>query len=197
MTTRKATPKGKTIKAKSAGIRRQPKKNEDNPNSKFTNKSDDEREEIKAIVSVGLRKCSSVSEIIEKVKEKGFTIAVSTMYQYIKDIREEWKNARVAGYEEHIERQLSRLDLYENEMWKRYEESKDEAIIVTIIDKIWVRRNDLLGITSSTINIQNNIQNNLLNGNEPKPEVKKVEFQPLSDKFFGNFVIEVEEQQAE
>ena len=62
-----------------------------------------------------------------------------------------------------------------------------------IIDKIWVRRNELLGISSSTINIQNNIQNNIEQTNiENKTEITKVEFQPVSEKFFGNFVIEVD-----
>ena len=80
--------------------------------------------------------------------------------------------------------------------WAHLDETKDtkkEALITQIIDKVWVRRNELLGITSSTINIQNNIQNNIEQTNiENKTEITKVQFQPVSDKFFGNFVIEVD-----
>lgn len=38
-------------------------------------------------------------------------MSVSTFYQYIKDIKAEWKQARVEGYEEHIEKQLANLRL--------------------------------------------------------------------------------------
>ena len=70
--------------------------------------------------------------------------------------------------------------------------SHGDVEIMKMIERIWVRRNEILGITSSTINIQNNIQNNIEQTNiENKMEVTKVEFQPVSDKFFGNFVIEV------
>ena len=40
---------------------------------------------------------------------------------------------------------------------------------------------------------QNNIQNNI----ENKIEATKVEFQPVSDKFHGNFVIEVDNRGLE
>ena len=71
--------------------------------------------------------------------------------------------------------------------------SHGDVEIMKMIERIWVRRNEILGITSSTVNIQNNIQNNI--EQNTTVEVTKVEFQPVSDKFFGNFVIHVEDRQ--
>ena len=189
MTAKNTTTEKKPVIRKNAVIKKKPKATTANNQRK----SEEEKFEIQNIISIGLRKCETATEIRNLIKERGFNLSVSTFYQYIKDIKAEWKQARVEGYEEHIEKQLAKLDLYENTLWKLFEDTKNEALITQIIDKVWVRRNELLGITSSTIKIQNNIQNNIEQTNiENKTEITKVEFQPVSDKFFGNFVIEVD-----
>ena len=188
MTVKKATTEKKPVIRRNSVIKAKPKGTANN-----AKKSEEEKFEIQNLISIGLRKCDTATEIRALIKERGFNLSVSTFYQYIKDIKAEWKQARVEGYEEHIEKQLAKLDLYENTLWKLFEDTKNEALITQIIDKVWVRRNELLGITSSTINIQNNIQNNIEQTNiENKTEITKVEFQPVSEKFFGNFVIEVD-----
>ena len=83
-----------------------------------------------------------------------------------------------------IERQGGRMTVEKTETKTK----NGDVEIMLAIERIWVRRNEILGITSSTVNIQNNIQNNITENTTV--EVKKVEFQPVSDKFFGNFVIE-------
>ena len=188
MTEKKATTEKMPVIRRNSVIKAKPKGTANNKK-----KSEEEKFEIQNIISIGLRKCETATEIRNLIKERGFSCSVSTFYQYIKDIKAEWKQARVEGYEEHIEKQLAKLDLYENTLWKLFQETKNEGLITQIIDKVWVRRNELLGITSSTINIQNNIQNNIEQTNiENKTEITKVEFQPVSEKFFGNFVIEVD-----
>lgn len=188
MTAKNTTTEKKPVIRRNSVIKAKPKGTANN-----AKKSEEEKFEIQNLISIGLRKCDTATEIRALIKERGFKLSVSTFYQYIKDIKKEWKQARVEGYEEHIEKQLAKLDLYENTLWKLFEDTKNEAIITQIIDKVWVRRNEILGITSSTINIQNNIQNNIEQTNiENKTEITKVEFQPVSEKFFGNFVIEVD-----
>ena len=188
MTVKKATTEKKPVIRRNSVIKAKPKGTANN-----AKKSEEEKFEIQNLISIGLRKCDTATEIRALIKERGFKLSVSTFYQYIKDIKAEWKQARVEGYEEHIEKQLAKLDLYENTLWKLFEGTKNEALITQIIDKVWVRRNELLGITSSTISIQNNIQNNIEQTNiENKTEITKVELQPVSEKFFGNFVIDVD-----
>lgn len=188
MTTKKTTTERKPVIRKNAVIKKKPKATTANN----ARKSEEEKFEIQNLISIGLRKCETATEIRNLIKERGFKLSISTFYQYIKDIKAEWKEARVQGYEEHIEKQLSKLDLYENTLWKLFDETKNEALITQIIDKVWVRRNEILGITSSTVNIQNNILNHVEQTNVISAENKNVEFQPVSDKFFGNFVIEVD-----
>ena len=213
---RKSPVKGKTsLKAKPIKV------NKSNPNSKFTKKSELEREEIKCLISISLRKSLSVSTMIKELKERNFSVSNQTVYTYIKDIRNEWREAMSANYEIHVASQYAKLDLMEERLWQMLDKSMNpeekkiverqggrgltektettsthgDVEIMKMIERIWVRRNEILGI-SSTINIQNNIQNNIEQTNiENKTEITKIEFQPVSDKFFGNFVIEVADRQ--
>ena len=217
MTAKKETPVKKTVKAKTPVKGKVIRVNKDNPNARFTNKSEIEKEEIKCIISIGLRKSHSIATIMNDLKEQNTKIAVSTFYQYIKDIREGWRTAMSDNYESHVASQFAKLDLLEERLWSMLDKSMTteekktltreggkmlsektetktrhgEVEIALAIERIWVRRNELLGITSSTINIQNNIQNNI---EQTNVEVKKIEFQPVADAFFGNFVIEVEDR---
>lgn len=213
---RKSPVKGKTsLKAKPIKV------NKTNPNSKFTKKSELEREEIKCLISISLRKSHSVSTMIQELKERNFSVSNQTVYTYIKDIRNEWREAMSANYEIHVASQYAKLDLMEERLWQMLDKSMNpdekktierqggraltektettsshgDVEIMKMIERIWVRRNEILGI-SSTINIQNNIQNNIEQTNiENKTEITKIEFKPVSDKFFGNFVIEVADRQ--
>lgn len=213
MTTRKTTPKKKPINRKNAVIKAKPKA------GKFAPKSVEEKTELKCLISIAMRKSTSAPNIIKDLQERGFKISVTTFYQYIKDIRAEWQTAMAQNYEAHVASQFAKLDLLEERLWKMLDKSMTaeekttltneggkvssekketknrhgEVEIALAIERIWVRRNELLGITSSTINIQNNIQNNI----ENKIEATKVEFQPISDKFHGNFVIEVDSRGLE
>lgn len=218
MSVRKTPVKKKPINRKNAVIKQPIKVNKDNPNHKHTRKSDVEREEIKCIISIGMRKSQSVAMIIEDLKAREMKVSTPMVYQYIKDIRNEWRNSMSENYESHVASQFAKLDLMEERLWLMLDKSMNpeevkttsrqsgrvltedvkttsshgDVEVMKMIERIWVRRNEILGITSSTINIQNNIQNNIENTNiENKMEVTKVEFQPVSDKFFGNFVIEV------
>ena len=224
----KKTPIRKTpVKRKNAIIKQPIKVSKTNPNAKFTKKSELEREEIKCLISISLRKSNSVATIIQEIKERGFSISNQTAYTYIKDIRNEWREAMSANYEAHVASQYAKLDLMEERLWLMLDRSMNDKIklteesetpenadeqkenakptktqkkeitsshgdveIMKMIERIWVRRNEILGITSSTVSIQNNIQNNIKQNTTV--EVTKVEFQPVSDKFFGNFVIEVD-----
>ena len=213
MTTRKKTSEKKPVIRKNAVIKKKP------PTGKFQAKSVEEKTELKCLISIGLRKSTSAPEIIKDLQGRGFKISVTTFYQYIKDIRAEWQTAMSQNYEAHVASQFAKLDLLEERLWKMLDKSMTaeekttltneggkvssekketknrhgEVEIALAIERIWVRRNELLGITSSTINIQNNIQNNI----ENKIEATKVEFQPVSDKFHGNFVIEVDNRGIE
>lgn len=210
MTARKKTTERKKTIPKTAIIKKKP------TNHAYAKKSDEEKTEIQCLISIGLRKCTSAKEVLDDLKARGFKIAISTFYQYIKDIRAQWRETMTESYESHVASQFAKLDLMEETLWKmldnsmksekkdtittekgviigRKEESKTrsgDVEIMLAIERIWVRRNELLGITSSTINIQNNIQNNVTETtNVQNVEVKKVEFQPLSEAFHGNFVI--------
>lgn len=56
--------------------------------------------------------------------------------------------------------------------------------VMKMIERLWVRRNEILGIQmQTTYNIQNNFTNNGIVQNENKP---------VSSKFFGNFIIEAD-----
>ena len=216
----KKTPVIKTpVKRKNAIIKQPIKVSKTNPNAKFTKKSEVEREEIKCLISISLRKSHSVATIIQEVKERGFSISNQTAYTYIKDIRNEWREVMSANYEIHVASQYAKLDLMEERLWQMLDKSMNpeekktverqggrgltektettsshgDVEIMKMIERIWVRRNEILGITSSTINIQNNVQNNITENTTV--EVTKVECQPVSDKFFGNFVIQVEDRQ--
>ena len=217
MTVKKVPVRKTPVKRKNAIIKQPIKVSKTNPNAKFTKKSELEREEIKCLISISLRKSHSVATIIQEVKERGFSISNQTAYTYIKDIRNEWREAMSANYEIHVASQYAKLDLMEERLWQMLDKSmspeerktierqggrltteKTETTsshgnveIMKMIERIWVRRNEILGITSSTINIQNNIQNNI---EQTNVEVKKIEFQPVADAFFGNFVIEVEDR---
>lgn len=219
MTVKKTTPKTKAVKGKTPVKGKVVRVNKNNPNAKFTNKSEIEKEEIKCIISIGLRKSHPVSAIVADLKEQGKSVAVSTFYQYVKDIRAEWRTAMSENYEAHVASQYAKLDLMEERLWQMLDKSMNpeekktverqggrgltektettsshgDVEIMKMIERIWVRRNEILGITSSTVNIQNNIQNNI--EQNTTVEVTKVEFQPVSDKFFGNFVIQVEDRQ--
>lgn len=222
MAIRKTAVKKTTVKKKSLIKPKVIRVNKDNPNHKHTTKSEIEREEIKCLISIGIRKSLTVAKILEELKEANKSVAISTVYQYIKDIRNEWREAMSMNYELHVASQYAKLDLMEERLWLMLDKSmtpeekktlsreggrltseKTETVgkygdveIMKMIERIWVRRNEILGITSSTINIQNNIQNNIEQTNiENKVEVNKVEFQPVADQFFGNFVIEVEDRQ--
>lgn len=214
---KKTLPKGKTaLKGKVVRV------NKSNPNHKHTNKSEIEKEEIKCIISIGIRKSNSVSAIIEDLKSQNKNVSIPTVYTYIKEIRAEWRTAMTENYESHVASQYAKLDLMEERLWQMLDKSMTpeekktverqggrgltektetksshgDVEIMKMIERIWVRRNEILGITSSTINIQNNIQNNIEQTNiENKTEITKIEFQPVSDKFFGNFVIEVADRQ--
>lgn len=213
-TVKKTPPKGKTaLKGKVIRV------NKDNPNHKHTNKSEIEKEEIKCLISIGMRKSHSVATIIEELKAQNKKVSIPTVYTYIKEIRADWRTAMSENYEAHVASQFAKLDLLEERLWlmldnsMKAEEKKTltreggrslsektetknrhgEVEIALAIERIWVRRNELLGITSSTINIQNNVQNNITENTTV--EVTKVEFQPISDKFFGNFVIQVDDRQ--
>lgn len=215
MTARKTTTEKKKTIPKNAVIKKKP------TNSAYAKKSEEEKAEIQALISIGLRKCTSAKEVLDDLKERGFKIAISTFYQYIKDIRAEWRLLVAESYETHVASQFAKLDLMEETLWKmldksmksekkdtintekgvivgRKEETKTrngDVEIMLAIERIWVRRNELLGITSSTINIQNNIQNNVTETtNVQNVEVTKVEFQPVADAFFGNFVIKQAER---
>ena len=209
MTTRKTTPKKKVTKGKTALTKSREV-------SKFTNKTQAEKEEIKAVISVGIRKSHSVQTIMKDLEEKGLKTSNTSIYAYIKEIREAWRNAMSEQYETHVASQFAKLDLMEERLWQMLDKSMNpeekktverqggrgltektettsshgDVEIMKMIERIWVRRNEILGITSSTVNIQNNIQNNI--EQNTTVEVTKVEFQPVSDKFFGNFVIEVD-----
>ena len=214
MTVKKTAVRKTPVKRKNAIIKQPIKVNKTNPNAKFTKKSEVEREEIKCLISIGLRKSHSVSTMIQELKERNFSVSNQTVYTYIKDIRNEWREAMSANYEIHVASQYAKLDLMEERLWQMLDKSMNpeekktverqggrgltektettsshgDVEIMKMIERIWVRRNEILGITSSTVNIQNNIQNNI----ENKTEITKVEFQPVSEKFFGNFVIEVD-----
>lgn len=210
MTARKKTTERKPVIRKTAVIKKKP------TNHAYSKKSEEEKTEIQCLMSIGLRKCTTAKEILKDLQERGFKIGVTTFYQYIKDIRAEWRLLVAENYEHHVASQFAKLDLMEETLWKmldksmksekkdivttekgvivgRKEETKTrngEVEIMQQIERVWVRRNELLGITSSTINIQNNIQNNVTETNNVQNvEVKNVEFQPLSDAFHGNFVI--------
>ena len=157
--------------------------------------------------------------MIKELKERNFSVSNQTVYTYIKDVRNEWREAMSANYEAHVASQYAKLDLMEERLWQMLDKSMNpeekktverqggrgltektettsshgDVEIMKMIERIWVRRNEILGITSSTVNIQNNIQNNI--EQNTTVEVTKVEFQPVSDKFFGNFVIQVEDRQ--
>ena len=163
---------------------------------------------------MGLRKSNSVQTIIKDLTDKGLKTSNTSVYAYIKEIRESWRTAMSEQYETHVASQFAKLDLMEERLWQMLDKSMSaeekktverqggrminektetktrngDVEIMLAIERIWVRRNEILGITSSTVNIQNNIQNNITENTTV--EVKKVEFQPVSDKFFGNFVIE-------
>lgn len=212
MTVKRTTTERKPVIRKNAIIKKKPKV------GNYSKKSVEEKTEIQCIISIGLRKSTTATAILDELKERGFKISVSTFYQYIKDIRAEWRTAMSENYEYHVASQFAKLDLLEERLWSMLDKSMTteekktltreggkmlsektetktrhgEVEIALAIERIWVRRNELLGITSSTINIQNNIQNNIEN---TTVEVKKVEFQPVSDAFFGNFVIEVADRQ--
>ena len=214
MAVKKTTSETKPLIRKNAVIKAKPKGMANN-----RKKSEEEKTEIQCLISIGLRKCSSAKEILEELKERNFKISVSTFYQYIKDIRAEWRTAMSENYESHIASQYAKLDLMESRLWQMLDKSMNpeekktverqggrgltektettsshgDVEIMKMIERIWVRRNEILGITSSTVNIQNNIQNNI--EQNTTVEVTKVEFQPVSDKFFGNFVIQVEDRQ--
>jgi len=222
MAIKKTAAKSKAVKAKTVVKTKAPRRNPDNPNAKFTNKSEVEKTEIKCLISIGLRKSQSMKTIVDDVKSRGFSLGVSTFYQYVREIREEWREAMTENYEAHVAAQYAKLDLMEERLWEmldksmksekkdtvttekgvivgRKEESKTrngDVEIMLAIERIWVRRNEILGITSSTINIQNNYQNieNTTNV-QNNVELTKVEFQPVSDKFHGNFIIQVAERQ--
>ena len=213
MTTRKTTAGKKPINRKNAVIKAKPK------TGKFAPKSVEEKTELQCLISIAMRKSTPAPDIIKDLQGRGFKISVTTFYQYIKDIRAEWQTAMSQNYEAHVASQFAKLDLLEERLWKMLDKSMTaeekttltneggkvssekketknrhgEVEIALAIERIWVRRNELLGITSSTINIQNNIQNNI----ENKIEATKVEFQPVSDKFHGNFVIEVDNRGLE
>lgn len=207
MTTRKTTPKKKVTKGKTTLTKT-------NERSKFAQKTQVEKEEIKAIISVGIRKSHSVQTIMKDLEEKGLKASNTSIYAYIKEIRESWRTAMSEQYETHVASQFAKLDLMEERLWQMLDKSmlaeekktierqggrlltektetktkNGDVEIMLAIERIWVRRNEILGIASSTINIQNNVQNNITENTTV--EVTKVEFQPVSDKFFGNFVIE-------
>lgn len=211
MAARKTTTERKKTIPKTAIIKKKP------TNHNYAKKSEEEKTEIQCLISIGLRKCTTAKEILEDLKQRGFKIAISTFYQYIKDIRAEWRLLVAESYEHHVASQFAKLDLMEETLWKmldksmklekkdtvttekgiitgRKEETKTrngDVEIMLAIERIWVRRNELLGITSSTINIQNNIQNidQTTNVQNNTVEVAKVEFKPLSDAFHGNFII--------
>lgn len=219
MTAKKTVVKKPPVKGRTTLKPKDKTVNKSNPNHKHTPKGELEREEIKCLISIGLRKSQSVKTILESIKERGLTASLPTIYGYIKTIREEWRTAMSENYEAHVASQFAKLDLLEERLWLMLDKSMEaeekktserqggrmtsekterktrhgEVEIALAIERIWVRRNELLGITSSTINIQNNIQNNITENTTV--EVKKVEFQPVSDKFFGNFVIQVEDRQ--
>lgn len=211
MGVRKTTPSKRAVK--------KPTKDKD---PRFANKKAAEKEELMCIISIGMRKAQSIPVIMQTIKDRGLTLSRPAVYSYMKEIRAEWRTAMSENYESHVAAQYAKLDLMEERLWEmldksmksekkdtvttekgvitgRKEESKTQSGNVEImlaIERIWVRRNELLGITSSTINIQNNIQNNIEQTNiENKVEVTKVEFQPISDKFHGNFIIQVADRQ--
>ena len=211
MPIRKATTKKATIK-------RKPIIEKKVAPSKHSRKTIDEREELKCLISIGIRESKPVSKIMAELKESNYKISVATVYAYIREVRNDWKKTLTDNYETHVASQFAKLDLMEEKLWEMLHKSMNpeevkttsrqsgrvltedikttsshgDVEIMKMIERIWVRRNEILGITSSTINIQNNIQNNIEQTNiENKVEVTKVEFQPVSDKFFGNFVIEV------
>ena len=186
--------------------------------SKFSNKTELEKEEIKCIISIGIRKSNSVAMILEDLKAMNKSVSMKTVYIYVKEIRAQWRSMMSENYETHVATQYAKLELMEERLWLMLDKSMNpeevkttsrqsgrvltedikttsshgDVEIMKMIERIWVRRNEILGITSSTINIQNNIQNTIEQTNiENKVEVTKVEFKPVSDKFFGNFVIEV------
>lgn len=203
-------------------IKRRPyKKKPVKKNVLFANKSESDREEIKCLLSIGLRKSQSVAVMMKDLEERNLKVSSVTVYKYIKDIRNQWRTAMSENYESHIASRYAKLDLMEERLWEmldksmksekkdtvttekgvivgRKEESKTrngDVEIMLAIERIWVRRNELLGITSSTINIQNNIQNNVTETtNVQNVEVTRVEFQPISDKFHGNFIIQVDDR---
>ena len=219
MTVKKTPVRKPTVKGKTSLTTKPIKVNKANPNSKFTKKSELEREEIKCLISISIRKSHSVSTMIQELKERGFSVSNQTVYTYIKDVRNEWREAMSANYEAHVASQYAKLDLMDERLWQMLDKSMNpeekktverqggrgltektettsshgDVEIMKMIERIWVRRNEILGITSSTVNIQNNIQNNI--EQNTTVEVTKVEFQPVSDKFFGNFVIQVEDRQ--
>ena len=55
-----------------------------------------------------------------------------------------------------------------------------ELQVMKMILDVWDKKNGILGIQSTTINIQQNVQNNVVNNH----------VQPVSEKFAGNFVIQ-------
>ena len=190
---------------------------------RLANKKAAEKEELMCIISIGMRKAQSIPVIMQEIKDRGLSLSRPAVYSYMKEIRAEWRSAMSENYETHVASQFAKLDLMEERLWDmldksmksekkdtvttekglitgRKEESKSrhgDVEIMLAIERIWVRRNELLGITSSTINIQNNINNieNTTNVQNNSVEVTKVEFQPVSDKFHGNFIIQVADRQ--
>ena len=75
---KKTLPKGKTaLKGKVVRV------NKSNPNHKHTNKSEIEKEEIKCIISIGIRKSNSVSAIIEDLKILIIFVSFLSVFFYI------------------------------------------------------------------------------------------------------------------
>lgn len=67
-----------------------------------------------------------------------------------------------------------------------YVQKYGDIEIMKMIERLWIRRNEILGIAmQTTINVQNNFnQNNLTNIQNQQNN------KPISEKFFGNFIIE-------
>lgn len=77
MTVKKTPVRKTTVKGKTSLTAKPIKVNKTNPNSKFTKKSELEREEIKCLISISLRKSHSVSTMIKELKERNFSCVKS------------------------------------------------------------------------------------------------------------------------
>lgn len=87
-----------------------------------------EKEEIKQIISCLYVRGFRTYEVLDYLHSEGYNLSPTTIYNYINQIKEDWKELRKDEITKVVTEQLTKIDAIELEAWKAWGKSQEEGI---------------------------------------------------------------------